>query len=41
MVEDVMDRLTAGRTNLEELIRMLPYGSVYQFRQAAARGTVN
>jgi type IV pilus assembly protein PilB len=41
MVEDVMERLTAGRTNLEELIRMLPYSSVYQFRQAAGRGTVN
>jgi hypothetical protein len=37
MVHDVMDRLSAGKTNLEELIRMLPYGSVYQFRQQAAR----
>ncbi len=33
MVQDVMERLSAGRTNLEELIRMLPYSSVYQFRQ--------
>ena len=38
MVHDVMDRLAAGRTNLEELIRMLPYSSVYQFRQESARG---
>jgi len=36
MVDDVMDRLTAGKTNLEELIRVLPYSSVYQFRQEAA-----
>ncbi len=35
MVHDVMDRLMAGKTNLEELIRMLPYSSVYQFRQEA------
>jgi len=35
MVQDVMERLSAGRTNLEELIRMLPYSSVYQFRQEA------
>jgi type IV pilus assembly protein PilB len=34
MVQDAWERLTAGRTNLEELIRMLPYSSVYQFRQA-------
>ena len=33
MVQDVMERLTSGRTNLEELIRMLPYSSVYQFRR--------
>ena len=38
MVHDVMDRLTAGKTNLEELIRMLPYSSVYQFRQEAGGG---
>jgi type IV pilus assembly protein PilB len=37
MVHDVMDRLLAGRTNLEELIRMLPYSSVYQFRQQTER----
>jgi type IV pilus assembly protein PilB len=33
MAEDVADRLVAGRTNLEELIRVLPYPSVYAFRQ--------
>jgi type IV pilus assembly protein PilB len=37
MVDDVMERLVAGRTNLEELIRMLPYSSVYQFRQHTER----
>ena len=38
MVQDAWERLAAGRTNLEELIRMLPYSSVYQFRQAMAKG---
>ena len=33
MAQDAFDRLKAGRANLEELIRMLPYSSVYQFRQ--------
>jgi type II secretory ATPase GspE/PulE/Tfp pilus assembly ATPase PilB-like protein len=32
MAEDVKERLRQGRTNLEELIRTLPYSSVYQFR---------
>jgi type II secretory ATPase GspE/PulE/Tfp pilus assembly ATPase PilB-like protein len=34
MGEDVGDRLREGRTSLEELMRMLPYPSVYQFREA-------
>lgn len=38
MVHDAWARLAVGRTNLEELIRMLPYSSVYQFRQAMAAG---
>lgn len=38
MVQDAWARLAAGMTNLEELIRMLPYSSVYQFRQAMAAG---
>jgi type II secretory ATPase GspE/PulE/Tfp pilus assembly ATPase PilB-like protein len=33
MAEDAMVRLVAGRTNLEDLIRMLPYSSIYEFRQ--------
>jgi type IV pilus assembly protein PilB len=33
MAEDVAGRLLAGRTNLEELIRVLPYPSVYAFRR--------
>ncbi len=33
MADDALDRLMAGRTNLEELIRMLPYSSIYEFRQ--------
>jgi type II secretory ATPase GspE/PulE/Tfp pilus assembly ATPase PilB-like protein len=32
MARDVADRLVAGRTNLEELIRVLPYSAVYEFR---------
>ena len=32
MTHDVADRLIAGRTNLEELIRVLPYSAVYEFR---------
>ncbi len=31
MVEDVMQKLRDGRTNLEELIRTLPYSTVQQF----------
>jgi type IV pilus assembly protein PilB len=41
MAEDIAGRLLAGRTNLEELIRVLPYPNVYAFRrlrlQEAAR----
>ncbi len=33
MAEDAMSKLRDGRTNLEELIRTLPYASVYQFRK--------
>jgi hypothetical protein len=33
MADDVAGRLLAGRTNLEELIRVLPYPSVYAFRR--------
>jgi type IV pilus assembly protein PilB len=35
MAEDVKERLRQGRTNLEELIRTLPYSSVYQFRRVS------
>lgn len=33
MAEDAMEKLRDGRTNLEELIRVLPYSSIYQFRR--------
>ncbi len=33
MAEDAMNRLRSGVTNLEELIRMMPYSSIYRFRQ--------
>jgi type IV pilus assembly protein PilB len=33
MAEDAMEKLREGRTNLEELIRTLPYSSIYQFRK--------
>ncbi len=36
MAEDALNRLRAGVTNLEELIRMMPYSSIYRFRQVAA-----
>jgi hypothetical protein len=35
MAEDAANRLRGGATNLEELIRMLPYSSIYRFRQIA------
>ena len=35
MVEDAMTLLREGKTNLEELIRTLPYSSIYQFRNLA------
>lgn len=38
MAEDVMDRLSSGRTNLEELIRVMPYSAVYQFRERGSAG---
>jgi type II secretory ATPase GspE/PulE/Tfp pilus assembly ATPase PilB-like protein len=40
MAQDVMDRLVSGRTTLEELIRLMPYSSVHQFRQLVAAGVV-
>jgi type IV pilus assembly protein PilB len=33
MADDVLNRLAAGQTSLEELIRMLPYSVIYEFRQ--------
>lgn len=35
MAEDAWDKLRDGRTNLEELIRTLPYYAVYGLRRAA------
>ncbi len=40
MAQDVMERLVNGRTTLEELIRLMPYSSVHQFRQLVAAGKV-
>jgi type IV pilus assembly protein PilB len=34
MADDIMDRLRGGSTNLEELIRTLPYSSLHRFRRA-------
>ncbi len=36
VAEDAMEKLREGRTNLEELIRMLPYSTIYQFRKLFA-----
>ena len=33
MAAEAMEKLREGRTNLEELIRMLPYSAIYQCRQ--------
>jgi type IV pilus assembly protein PilB len=33
MAEDAMEKIKAGRTTLEELIRTLPYSSIEQFRR--------
>jgi type IV pilus assembly protein PilB len=38
MAEDVIERLSSGKTNLEELIRVMPYSAVYQFREVTAAG---
>jgi type IV pilus assembly protein PilB len=35
MSEDAMDKLKEGQTNLEELIRTLPYPAIYSFREIA------
>ena len=35
MVEDAMRLLNEGKTNLEELIRTLPYSSIFQFHKLA------
>ncbi len=34
MAEDAIEKLREGRTNLEELIRTLPYASIYHFRSS-------
>jgi len=38
MAEDVIERLSSGKTNLEELIRVMPYSAVYQFREVTSKG---
>jgi type IV pilus assembly protein PilB len=35
MAEDALEKLRAGKTNLEELIRTLPFSTISQFRQVA------
>ena len=40
MAQDVMDRLVNGRTSLEELIRLMPYSSVHEFRRLVTAGLV-
>jgi type IV pilus assembly protein PilB len=36
MAEDAMEKLQAGKTTLEELLRTLPYSSIEQFRRVTA-----
>jgi type IV pilus assembly protein PilB len=38
MAEDVRERLQAGVTSLEELVRALPYSSLYRFREPGFLG---
>ncbi|MGE5361550.1 MAG: GspE/PulE family protein [Bacteroidales bacterium] len=40
MADEVHRRLRAGETNLEEIIRMLPYEAIYEFRQKTAEESV-
>jgi type II secretory ATPase GspE/PulE/Tfp pilus assembly ATPase PilB-like protein len=40
MAQDVLERLVSGRTNLEELIRVMPYSGVYQFRELTKGGAI-
>jgi type IV pilus assembly protein PilB len=37
MSEDAMEKVRKGKTNLEELMRTLPYSSIYQFRRYMTR----
>jgi type II secretory ATPase GspE/PulE/Tfp pilus assembly ATPase PilB-like protein len=39
MADDAFERLADGRTNLEELIRMLPYSAITEFRQRRLGGS--
>jgi type II secretory ATPase GspE/PulE/Tfp pilus assembly ATPase PilB-like protein len=38
MVEDVSEKLVQGRTNVEELLRTLPYSSLYEMRRSSCFG---
>jgi len=38
MAQDALDKLRHGHTNLEELIRTLPYACLHQFRRMAQQG---
>lgn len=40
MSKDAMEKVRTGQTNLEELIRTLPYSSIYQFRRPTRQGTL-
>ena len=40
MADDAMQKLRAGRTNLEELIRTLPYSSIRRFRRRTAESSI-
>ena len=37
MAQDAYGRLKAGRTSLEELARVLPYGAIVEHRQRAIK----
>ena len=40
MAEDAMEKLHTGKTNLEELMRTLPFSSIYQFRRIVGKSKI-
>ncbi|MGA1839797.1 MAG: ATPase, T2SS/T4P/T4SS family [bacterium] len=41
MAEDAMEKLNSGKTNLEELMRTLPFSSIYQFHRITGNSKIS